>query len=321
MTWTCCVRRSDCDKDGRHPIAQQSPEEPDVKAPPFTYHRPDTLDEALALLATHGDDAKVLAGGQSLIPLMSLRMGRPEHVVDIGRIPGLADITVNDDRTVTFGALVRHEDANTSPDVARHAPLIAATMPWVAHRAIRTRGTVLGSIAHGDPAAEMPAVVLATGATLVARSASGRREIAARDFFHGYLDTALCADEILTEVTFPAWPSSGAGSVVEVARRHGDYALVGLVTRLEIDAGDIITNAALAFFGAASTAVRVPEAEDVLLGARAKPETFAAAAQIVGSELNPPADIHGTTAYRRHLASTLTRRGLEAAVATIGAPA
>jgi carbon-monoxide dehydrogenase medium subunit len=292
-----------------------------VKAPPFTYHRPETLDDALALLAEHGDDAKVLAGGQSLIPLMGLRMGRPDHVVDIGRIPGLADITVGDDGVVTFGALVRHEQANTSAVVSDHAPLIADTMPWVAHRAIRTRGTVLGSIAHGDPAAEMPAVVIATGATLVATSASGRREIPADDFFQGYLDTALRADEILTEVMFPTWPVNAVGSVVEVARRHGDYALVGLVTRLEIGADDVITDAALAFFGAASTAVRVPVAEETLVDSPANSETFAAAAQIVSSELNPPADIHGTTAYRKHLAGTLTRHGLEAAVAKIGATA
>ena len=247
-------------------------------------------------------------------------MGRPEHVVDIGRIPGLADITVDDAGAVTLGALVRHEQANTSESVAEHAPLVAETMPWVAHRAIRTRGTVLGSIAHGDPAAEMPAVVIATGATLVATSASGRREIAATDFFEGYLDTALRADEILTEVTFPAWPTNAAGSVVEVARRHGDYALVGLVTRLEVGADNIITDAALAFFGAASTAIRVPVAEETLVGAPAVTDTFAAAAQIVSSELNPPADIHGSTPYRKHLAGTLTRRGLDAAVATIGAP-
>jgi carbon-monoxide dehydrogenase medium subunit len=292
-----------------------------VKAPPFIYHRPDTLDDALALLAEHGDDAKILAGGQSLIPLMGLRMGRPAHVVDIGRIPGLADITVGDDGSVTLGALVRHEQANTSSVVAEHAPLIADTMPWVAHRAIRTRGTVLGSIAHGDPAAEMPAVVIATGATLVATSSSGQREIAADDFFEGYLDTALRADEILTEVTFPAWPANAAGSVVEVARRHGDYALVGLVTRLEVEGDNVITDAALAFFGAASTAIRVPVAEEALVGAPATADTFAAAAQVVSSELNPPADIHGTTAYRKHLAGTLTRRGLDAAAATIGAPA
>ena len=291
-----------------------------VKAPPFTYHRPDTLDDALALLDEHGDDAKILAGGQSLIPLMGLRMGRPAHVVDIGRIAGLDEIRVGTDGAVSLGALVRHEQANTSPEIAEHAPLIAETMPWVAHRAIRTRGTVLGSIAHGDPAAEMPAVVIATGATLVATSASGRRELAADDFFQGYLDTALRSDEMLTEVIFPAWPANATGSVVEVARRHGDYALVGLVTRLELD-GEAITDAALAFFGAASTAIRVAAAEQALIGKPCTSETFAAAAGVVSSELDPPADIHGTTAYRKHLAGTLTRRGLEAAAATIGAPA
>lgn len=291
-----------------------------MKAPPFTYHRPGTLDDALALLAEHGDDAKILAGGQSLIPLMGLRMGRPAHVVDIGRIAGLDEIRVDADGAVSLGALVRHEHANTSPVIAEHAPLIAETMPWVAHRAIRTRGTVLGSIAHGDPAAEMPAVVIATGATLVATSVSGQREITADDFFQGYLDTALRSDEILTEVTFPAWPEHAAGSVVEVARRHGDYALVGLVTRLELD-GDSITDASLAFFGAASTAIRVTAAEQALIGKPCSTDTFAAAATIVSSELQPPADIHGTTAYRKHLAGTLTRRGLDAAVAKIGAPA
>jgi carbon-monoxide dehydrogenase medium subunit len=300
---------------------RQPQREHDVKAPPFTYHRPVTLTEALDILVEHGDDAKILAGGQSLIPLMGLRMGRPAHVVDIGHIPGLADITVDGGGSVTIGALVRHEQANTSPVIAEHAPLIGQTMPWVAHRAIRTRGTVLGSIAHGDPAAEMPAVVIATGATLIATSASGRREIAADDFFEGYLATALRADEILTEVIFPAWPKRTAGSVVEVARRHGDYALIGVVTRLEVGADNVITDAALAFFGAASTAIRVSAAEEALVGAETTPDTFAAAAQLVSAELNPPADIHGSTAYRKHLAGTLTRRGLDAAIASIGAPA
>lgn len=291
-----------------------------VKAAPFTYHRPDTLDEALALLAEHGDEAKVLAGGQSLIPLMGLRMGRPAHVVDIGRIPDLADITVAPDRSVTLGALVRHEQANTSPDVAAHAPLVAEAMPWVAHRAIRTMGTVLGSIAHADPAAEMPAVVLATQATLTATSSDGVREIAADDFFTGYLDTALRADEILTSVTFPAWPEHAVGSVVEVARRHADYALVGLVTSLRLD-GDVVAEAALSFFGVASTPERVRDAEAQLVGSPATSDSFDAAARAVSEAIAPPADIHGSTAYRRHLAATLTRRGLEAAAAQIGVSA
>jgi aerobic carbon-monoxide dehydrogenase medium subunit len=290
-----------------------------VKAAPFIYHRPATLAGALDLLAEH-DDAKVLAGGQSLVPLMALRMGKPGHVVDIGRIPELDQIKVGGDGSVSISAMVRHEQAKRSADIARHAPLIHDTMPWVAHRAIRSRGTVVGSIAHADPAAEMPAVVLATGATMVATSVSGRREISADDFFEGYLDTALRPDEILTEVVFPSWPSNAVGSIVEVARRHGDYALVGLATRLTID-GDTITDAALAFFGVASTARRVPVAEGTLVGSPPTAETFAAAARIVSSELEPPRDIHATTAYRKHLAGVLTRRGLDAAVAKIGAPA
>jgi carbon-monoxide dehydrogenase medium subunit len=292
-----------------------------MKAPPFTYHRPETLDGALSLLAEHGDDAKILAGGQSLIPLMGLRMGRPEHVVDIGAIPGLANITVDDDGSITFGALVRHEQANTSSDVARHAPLIAAAMPYVAHRAIRTRGTLLGNMAHADPAAELPAVALATDATFIARSVDGTREIPAAGFFQGYLDTALRADEMLVEATFPGWSDTSTGSVVEVARRHGDYALVGLACRLDIDADNTITDAALSFFGASSTAVRATGAESGLVGRAANADTFAAAAQAVSAELEPPADIHGSTAYRKHLAGTLTRRGLAAAMTTIGASA
>lgn len=280
-----------------------------MKPAPFTYHRPETLDEALALLADHGDDAKILAGGQSLVPLMALRMGRPEHVVDIGGIDGLDRIEVTDGGAVTIGAMVRHETALTSAEIAERAPLIAETMPYVAHRAIRSQGTVVGSIAHADPAAEMPAVALATGATIIARSAAGEREIDAADFFQGYLDTALRADEILLGVRFPAWSPTAVGATVEVARRHGDYALVGLVATLDVSDGQI-TDSALAFFGAASTAIRVSAAEQALVGGPPTPERFAAAADIVSAELEPPADIHATTAYRKHLAGVLTRRAL-----------
>ncbi|MEL6890234.1 MAG: xanthine dehydrogenase family protein subunit M [Actinomycetota bacterium] len=289
-----------------------------MKPPPFTYHRPNRLGEALALLAEHGDDAKVLAGGQSLVPLMALRMGRPAHVVDIGAIDGLDSIDVatsgDDAGAVTIGAMVRHEQAKRSPTIAEHAPLIAETMPYVAHRAIRSQGTVVGSIAHADPAAEMPAVVLATGATMIATSAAdGEREIAATDFFQGYLDTALRSDEILTAVRFPAWPSNAAGVTVEEARRHGDYALVGLVVKIELD-GDTVTDAALAFFGAASTAIRVGAAEAALVGSHATADAVDVTARIVAAELDPPADIHGSTAYRKHLAGVLTRRALTRAL-------
>ncbi len=289
-----------------------------MKAAPFRYHRPDTLAEALALLAEHGDDAKVLAGGQSLVPLMAMRMGRPAEIVDIGRISELADIVIGDDGSCSLGALVRHATVERSAEVAAHAPLVHRAMPFIAHRAIRTRGTVVGSIAHADPAAEMPAVALALGATMTATSSSGERTIAASDFFQGYLQTALRADEILTRVTFPAWPRGAVGSVVEVARRHGDYALVGLVTKIELDGGTV-TDAALAYFGAASTPIRVGEAEQLLVGTSAPPATVAEAAAVVADLLEPPADLHGTTAYRKHLGGVLTRRGLNEAASMIGA--
>jgi len=290
-----------------------------VKNPPFVYHRPESLADALALLAEHGDDAKVLAGGQSLLPVMALRLGRPEHVVDIGRVAELSTLRAGPDGT-TIGALVRHFEAERSADVALHAPLVAAAAPYIGHRAIRTRGTLVGSVAHADPAAEMPAVCLALGATMVAASASGRREIAADDFFEGYLTTALEPDEILTEIRLPAWSVDSGGAVVEISRRHGDYALVGLACAVEVGGGSI-SSAALSFFGADSTPVRVADAEAALLGQAPGDAAFAAAAEIVSAQLEPPADVHGTSNYRKHIAGVLTRRGLAEAAGKIGVPA
>lgn len=290
-----------------------------MKNPAFVYHQPATLDEALSLLAEHGDDAKVLAGGQSLLPTMALRLGPPEHIIDIALVPGLDQIGVADG-AVSLGALVRHRAAERSDDVGRSAPLVHKAMPHIGHRAIRTRGTVVGSIAHADPAAEMPAVVLATDATMIARSTDGRREIAAVDFFDSYLTTALGADELLAEVRFPAWSADSGGAVVEVSRRHGDYAMVGLACRVDVSGGTI-GDVALAFFGVAATPVRVTEAEQALIGRPATPESFESAATIVSANLAPTADIHGSTSYRKHLAGILTRRGLEAATAETGVPA
>lgn len=287
-----------------------------MKNPPFVYHRPDTLPEALALLAEHGDEAKILAGGQSLLPVMALRLGRPEHIVDIGQIKGLDAIFTGPDG-LTIGALVRHAQAERSTDVERAAPLVHAAMPHIGHRAIRSQGTVCGSIAHADPAAEMPAVCLATGATMVAASATHQREIAAADFGQGYLTTALDPTEILLEVRFPRWGPTTGGSVIEISRRHGDYALVGLACMIDVDDG-AITAASLAFFGVANTAVRVAEAETSLIGKPPGQAAFEAAADIVKSTIEPASDVHATSNYRRHVAGVLTRRGLTEASAKIG---
>ncbi len=291
-----------------------------MKNPPFTYHRPETLAEALALLAEHGDEAKILAGGQSLLPVMALRLGRPEHLVDINRLPDLDSISVSDGG-VSIGALVRHATAERSDALATAAPLVHAAMPYIGHRAIRSQGTVCGSIAHADPAAEMPAVCLAAGATMVATSAEGTREIAAADFGEGYLTTALQPTEILTEVRFPAWSPTARGTVVEVARRHGDYALVGLACMIDAPGGTI-ASAALSFFGVDNTPVRIPEAEAFLVGkAIDDTDAFAAAGDRVASTIEPSADVHATSNYRKHLAGVLTRKGLAQLSTNQGVPA
>ena len=290
-----------------------------VKNPPFNYHRPASVDEALALLAEHGDEAKILAGGQSLLPIMALRLGRPEHVIDIGAIDELKAISVGDGDGITIGAMVRHAEAEKSAEVSEHTPLVAAALPYVGHRAIRNRGTVVGSIAHADGAAEMPAVCLAIGATMHVASSTGSRQVAAADFFQGFFTTSIKANELLTAVHFPAQRATAGSTVVEISRRHGDYAMCGLACIIDAP-GATIKSAALSFFGVASTAVRVAEAEAALIGQTPNDEAFGAAAAIVSNVLTPDDDIHATAAYRRHIAGVLTRRGLAQATSRIGVP-
>lgn len=287
--------------------------------PAFRYHRPDSLDEAVGLLGEFGPDAKVLAGGQSLVPLLALRLSRPEHLVDIGRVAGL-DAIEDGPAGFTIGAAARHADVEQLPATGPAAPLVAAAMPHIGHRAIRNRGTVCGSLAHADPAAELPAVALATDAELVARSTTGERTIPAADFFLGYLTSALDETEVLTAVRFPAWPARTGWSVQEVSRRHGDYALVGLAAVLGVGDNGRVDRAALAFFGAGATPVRVREAEAVLIGEPPDPSALAEAADVVSKTIDPPGDNHATAAYRAHVAGVLTRRCLaEAAGRTGGA--
>ncbi|MCA1843535.1 MAG: xanthine dehydrogenase family protein subunit M [Actinobacteria bacterium] len=277
--------------------------------PAFRYHRPSTVDEAVGLLGDYGADAKVLAGGQSLVPLLALRLSHPEHLVDIGRIEGL-DTIDDGPGGFTVGAGVCHADVELSPVTGRAAPLVAAAMPHIGHRAIRNRGTVCGSLAHADPAAELPAVTLAVDAELVVRSGAGERTIPAADFYLGYLSSALDETELLTAVRFPPWPERTGWSVQEVSRRHGDYALVGLAAVLGLEESGRVERAALSFFGAGATPVRVAEAERVLIGEHPEPGAFAEAAEVVTKTIDPPGDNHATAAYRAHVAGVLTRRCL-----------
>ena len=291
-----------------------------MKMPPFCYHRPTTVEEAIELLADHGSDAKVLAGGQSLVPLLALRLSRPEHLVDIGRLGGL-DTLEDGAGGFTIGAAVRHAEVELSPVTAGANPLVAAAMPHIGHRAIRNRGTVCGSLAHADPAAELPAVCLATDAELVARSKDGERRIPAADFFLGYLTSALDEAEMLTAVHFPKWPERTGGSVQEISRRNGDFALIGLAALVGLDGDGRVDRAALSFFGAGSTPVRVTEAEQALIGERPEAGAIAEAAEVVKKSIDPPGDNHATAAYRAHVAGVLTRRCLAEAGARAGGAA
>jgi carbon-monoxide dehydrogenase medium subunit len=288
-----------------------------LKPAPFEYHAPDTVDEALALLAERGDEARPLAGGQSLVPMMNFRLARPSVLIDLNRLDDLARIEA-DGGDIRVGAMVRERAAERSKEVATHIPLLARALPLVGHEAIRTRGTIGGSLAHCDPASELPAVAVATGATVTARSqGGGQRQVAAEDFFVSHFTTALGDDELLTHVAFPMITEGTGVAFEEMARRHGDFAIVGVASVLH-RTGDTIDHARVVLTGVAEVPFRAVAAEEVLVGARPDDATFRAAAEAAQPHLNPPSDLHGTAAYRRHVAGVLIRRSLEKAAAEMG---
>ncbi len=286
-----------------------------VKPPPFEYHRPGSKAEALALLGSLGDEAKVLAGGQSLVALLNLRLARPAHLIDINRLDGpLSSIGEPTSGGLTFGALVRQRAAERSTAVRAGCPLMADALPHIGHHQIRNRGTICGNLAHADPASELPAIAVALDGEMVVESqARGQRTIKATDFFRGYLTTALESDELLTEFRLPAWPDRAGWSFMEVSRRHGDYALVGAAALVQLDASGTCTDARLAFVGAAPGPVRAREAEAALKGAPISDDAINAAAERVGPAIDPQSDVHATAAYRRHVAGVLARRALREA--------
>lgn len=288
-----------------------------MKPAPFSYVRPMTVEEALAALTQHGAEAKVLAGGQSLIPMMNLRLLKPRCLVDINRVTGL-DYVRSDNGALAIGALTRLSAAETSPLVARHCPLMTEAIQYIAHRPIRNRGTVGGNLAHADPTSELPAVAVAIDATVVVRSAKGERTIPAADFFVGPLTSALRPDELLIEVRVPSGRPAGQGwSFLEVSPRKGDYALVGVAATLQVRGGTCQA-AQLVYNGVAGRAERVAAAEQALVGRRADEAAFREAARIASQRVDPPSDFHATTAYRRDLVNVLTRRVLAQALARCG---
>ena len=281
-----------------------------MKPAPFAYHRPTSLDEALALLARYGPDGRVLAGGQSLVPALNMRLATPAALIDINRVHGLDGIVMEGDALV-IGALARHDVVEHSELVARHAPLIAQAMPHVGHRAIRARGTLGGSVALADPAAELPACLLALDAVVRAAGPEGAREIPAAWFFRGIYTTDLREGEIVTAVAVPVTRTGWRSRFDELARRHGDYALVGLAVHCRVDDGTI-GEARLAFCGVGSVPVRAARAEAALAGRSPEPGVLAEAARALESDLDPPGDVHASPALRRHLAGVLLARSLDA---------
>jgi CO/xanthine dehydrogenase FAD-binding subunit len=286
-----------------------------MKPPPFEYYRPATLEEGLDLMAEHGDQAKPLAGGQSLIPAMNFRLARPAVLVDINHISQLSYIK-EDAGELSLGGLTRQRDVERSTIVRRAAPLLHETMPFIAHLAIRNRGTVGGSLAHADPAAELPAVVLALGARMRARSRARDRWIPAEEFFTGLFSTSLNPDELLVEVAVPRLPDRSGCAFEEVSRRHGDYALAGSAAVVTLDARGRCIDARVVLLSVGDRPVVAEQAGRILRGeVQSAALIDAAAGAAANQDIDPPADIHASSEYRRHLAGVLTRRALGRAFA------
>ena len=279
-----------------------------MKPSPFNYHAPESVAEVTALLAEHGDSAKPLAGGQSLVPMLSLRLTQFEHLVDLNRVSSLATISRSNGH-LRIGATVRQATAEHSAEVAAATPLVSRALPHIGHFQIRNRGTIGGSIAHADPASELPAVALALEATIEAAGPGGTRRIAASDFFLSTWETSLRDGEILSAIEFPVWSGRCGFAVEEIARRHGDFALVGTTVAVTADGGRV-TKAGIALFGVAGTAIRSHAAEAALLGGADPTEV----GRIAASELDPTDDIHATGAYRKQVAAVVVRRALTNAI-------
>ena len=280
----------------------------------FDYRAPTSLDEALSILAQHGDAAKVLAGGQSLIPLLKLRFSRPELLVDIAHIDGLGKVG-RDDGHVTVGALVRHVDIETSKELAASAPLMREAAHWIADPLVRNRGTLVGSICHADPAGDWGSVILAMHADVIARSRSGERVIHAADFFKGPFETALKPDEVVTEVRIPVGKGPGGGAYLKLERKVGDFATVAVAIHLHLDGGGKVETAGIGLTAVGPTNVKATEAERALHGKEPTDQVIAEAARIAAETAQPKDDVRGSAAYKKDVVRVFVQRGLKTAVA------
>jgi carbon-monoxide dehydrogenase medium subunit len=285
-----------------------------MKPAPFDYYAPTTVEQALTHLAEHGDEAKVLAGGQSLVPMMNFRLVQPSVLVDLNPIPDLAFIHPDENGGLRIGALTRHYQVEVDPLVAARTPLLHEAVPKIGYPQIRRRGTMGGSLCHADPSAELVAVSVALNGRFRLRSPTGERWVPAQDFFIGLFTTVLQPDELLVEVALPPLPARTGGSFMEVARRRHDFALVGVAAVVTLDGKGVIRQARMVFLSAGDRPMEAHRAVDVLAGQTPTPEVIRAAAEIAASDdIDPSSDIHATAEFRRHLAKVLARRALDQA--------
>jgi carbon-monoxide dehydrogenase medium subunit len=284
-----------------------------VKPSAFDYHAPSSAEEAVALLAELGEGAKVLAGGQSLVPMLSLRLAAFDHLVDVGRIGELAGVHVAADR-VTVGAGTTQATIEASAEVAAAVPLLARATPLIGHFQIRSRGTLGGSLAHADPAAEYPAVALAMGAEMEVVSPRGERRLPAADFFTGFWSTALEPDELLVRVRWPVWAGRCGFAVREFARRHGDFAVAGAAVAVELGADDRVERCSISLIGMGSTPVRASGAEAAVVGESAPLDADEVGAMAVADLDGIPSDLHGSAAYRGRVGAAMVARSWEDAM-------
>jgi CO/xanthine dehydrogenase FAD-binding subunit len=288
-----------------------------MKPAPFKYMIARTLDEALAAKAEYGDEARFLAGGQSLVPTMNFRMATPAVLIDINPLSELSGVKANG--VTRIGALTRYRMLEADPAIAQHQPIMIEALPHIAHPQIRNRGTLGGNLSHADPASEMPAIVLALRGTLHLRSARAERQVAANDFFIGALETAIQPDEMLVEITLPHHPANTGSCFMEVARRQGDFAMAGIAAIVTRGADGTCTNARLAFCGVAEKPFHADDAAQSLIGSRLDAAAIKHAAELAMAALDPPGNSHADPSYQRHLAGVLTRRALATAWARTGA--
>jgi aerobic carbon-monoxide dehydrogenase medium subunit len=286
-----------------------------MKPASFEYFAPTALDETLELLHQHGDDAKVLAGGQSLMPLMNLRLARPKVIVDINRLSGLDRIASTSEGGLAIGALARQRAVEKSALIRGQNPLLASAMPLIGHFQIRNRGTMGGSLAHADPAAELPALAVLLGCEFSLARKGGVRVVPAAEFFLGYMATAIEPGELLTEIRFPSWRPGAAWAIDEIARRKGDFALVGVALSAELDDSANLRDIAIVMFGVSGKPHRIASAESMLKGRRVDQGVLRELGRVVAQELEPDSDIHASAEYRKDVGGVLARRALESALA------